>query len=57
MGQAAGGIGAPKAQPKPQSKAKPKQKLIKIASKSTEIPLDEITNIRAENQPTYSAHP
>jgi hypothetical protein len=57
MGQAAGGIGAPKAQPKPQSKAKPKQKVIKIASKSTEIPLDEITNIRAENQPTYSAHP
>jgi hypothetical protein len=57
MGQAAVGIGAPKAQPKPQSEAKRMQKSIKFIPKMPEIPLSEITKPRAENGTTYSAHP
>jgi hypothetical protein len=57
MGQAAVGLGAPKAQPKPKTKAEPKGKPIKFAQKSNEIPLDEITKTCADNQTTYSAHP
>jgi hypothetical protein len=57
VGQAVSGIGAPKAQPKPQLKAKPKQKPINFAPKPNEIPFGEIAKTRAENQTTYSAHP
>ena len=57
MGQAAGGIGAPKVRPKPRTGAESKQKPIKFPAKSSGIPLGEINKTHAENRTTYSAHP